>query len=317
MSRNRQHSSHWADQRERGSFALMKLTVGVVRLLGRRAMTPLLYLIVLYFYLFGRNARDSAWSYQRNLANWSGRAELAPSRGSVYRQFMAFADSLLDKVDVWGGRIRFDQLEVDDPHGIRPMIWNGGQRGQMLVGAHLGNLEVCRAMAEIGGKVKMNILVHTRHAERFNRLLEESGANNLRLFQVSELDPAAMLELSRRLDAGEWLAIAGDRVPLHGARTATVDFLGQPAAFPQGPWLLAGLLECPVNLLFCLKHGPRYRIHLQPFAERITWRRRERDAIVAHWVQRYADELAARCLQAPLQWFNFYPFWNTHDQRDT
>ena len=56
MSRPR--STHWAAQRERGSFALMKLTVQVVRLLGRRAMTPVLYLIVLYFYLFGRNARD-------------------------------------------------------------------------------------------------------------------------------------------------------------------------------------------------------------------------------------------------------------------
>ena len=56
MSRASPRGNHWANQRERGSFALMKLTVGVVRLLGRRAMTPLLYLIVLYFYLFGRNA---------------------------------------------------------------------------------------------------------------------------------------------------------------------------------------------------------------------------------------------------------------------
>ena len=315
MSGDSQRSNHWADQRERGSFALMKLTVRSVRLLGRRAMTPLLYLIVLYFYLFGRSARRSIRAYQYNLANWSGRSELAPSARSVYRQFMAFADALLDKIDVWSGRIGFDQLDVDDPHGVRARIIAGGERGQMLVGAHLGNLEVCRALAEIGGKVKMNILVHTRHAERFNRLLNESGASNLRLIQVSELDPAIMLELSRRLEEGEWLAIAGDRVPLHGARTATADFLGQPAAFPQGPWLLAGLLECPINLLFCLKHGERYRIQLQPFAERIQWRRRERDEVVQQCVQRYADQLAARCLEAPLQWFNFYPFWNAHDRR--
>jgi predicted LPLAT superfamily acyltransferase len=45
----------------------------------------------------------------------------------------------------------------------------------MLVGAHLGNLEVCRALAEIGEKVTMNVLVHTKHAEQFNRLLGEAG----------------------------------------------------------------------------------------------------------------------------------------------
>ena len=306
-------SSHWAVHRERGSFALMKLTARAVRVLGRRAMAPLLYVIVLYFYLFGRSARQSAWTYQRNLASWSGRRELAPSSRSVYRQFMAFADALLDKLDAWGGRLDIDRLVLHDNDNLHAAL--NAPRGQLLVGSHLGNLEICRALAEMGRRVTMNVLVHTRHAERFNRLLDESGANNLRLIEVSELDPATMLKLSQRLDAGEWLAIAGDRVPLHGGRIANADFLGQPAAFPQGPWLLAGLLQCPANLLFCLKQDERFHVHLEPFAERIQWRRSEREAVIQQWIQRYADRLAARCLDAPMQWFNFYPFWNTHEQR--
>ena len=83
--------SHWAAHRERGSFALMKLTAAAVRLLGRRAMAPLLYLIVLYFYLFGRSARQSAWAYQCHLADWSGRRDLAPSWRSVFGQFTGCA----------------------------------------------------------------------------------------------------------------------------------------------------------------------------------------------------------------------------------
>jgi predicted LPLAT superfamily acyltransferase len=76
-----------------------------------------------------------------------------------------------------------------------------------------------------------------------------------------------MLQLHERLERGEWLAIAGDRVPLHGGRSVTVDFLGHPA-FPQGPWLLAGLLKCPVNLLMCLKQPDgHYRLTLEPFAD--------------------------------------------------
>ncbi|WP_417787796.1 glycosyl transferase [Stutzerimonas xanthomarina] len=313
MSEQAAAGSHWAAHRERGSFALMKLTAWAVRLLGRRAMAPLLYLIVLYFYLFNRSARQSAWRYQQNLATYSGRADLAPNWHSVYRQFIAFADALLDKLDVWGGRLRLDRLVLHDSANLHADL--KAPRGQLLVGSHLGNLEICRALAEMGRKVKMNVLVHTRHAEQFNRLLDESGANNLRLIQVSELDPAIMMELSHRLDQGEWLAIAGDRVPLQGARIATADFLGQPAAFPQGPWLLAGLLQCPANLLFCLKHAGQFHVHLEPFADRVEWRRGQRDAVVQAWVQRYADRLAARCMEAPLQWFNFYPFWNTHEQR--
>ena len=44
-----EQSKHWAGQRERGSFALMKFTALAARHLGRRALSPLLYLIVAYF----------------------------------------------------------------------------------------------------------------------------------------------------------------------------------------------------------------------------------------------------------------------------
>lgn len=160
----------------------------------------------------------------------------------------------------------------------------------------------------------MNVLVHTKHAERFNRLLGEAGATHLRLIQVSELDPAIMLQLSQRLDEGEWLAIAGDRVALHGGRNVRVDFLGQPATFPQGPWLLAGLLKCPVNLFFCLKGAKGYRVILEPFADAIEWRRSDRAQVIEQWATRYAERLGHYCLEAPQQWFNFYPFWESADE---
>ncbi|QVM96460.1 glycosyl transferase [Pseudomonas sp. SORT22] len=302
---------HWADHQERGSFWLMKLTAFGIKLLGRRLLSPVLYGIVLYFFVFGRRARQSIWQYQQRLADWSGQTGLRPSQRRVFGQFMAFAEALLDKLDVWNGKLRLEQIEIVDPAQLRTQL--RAERGQMLVGAHLGNLEVCRALAELGEQVTMNVLVHTKHAERFNRLLGESGASNLRLIQVSELDPAIMLQLSQRLDRGEWLAIAGDRVPLHGARTVETDFLGHRAAFPQGPWLLAGLLKCRLNLFFCLKQQGRYQVILEPFAEAIEWRRGQRDQVIADWAGRYAERLGHYCLQAPQQWFNFYPFWKTDD----
>ncbi|KAF1023045.1 MAG: hypothetical protein GAK30_00735 [Paracidovorax wautersii] len=304
-------SQHWVRQRERGSLACMRVLAWALRRVGRRWLQPVVWMVVAYFYLTSRQARRHTASYQDRLATFSGRAELRPTWRSVWAQYWAFATALLDKLDVWQGRLDYADLVLEDPHQVCSEMGHG--RGQVMVGAHLGNPEVCRALADRNGHVRVNVLVHTRHAERFNRLLTEAGADNLRLVQVSELDPATLLLLKQRLDAGEWLAIAGDRVSLQGNRVVAVDFLGHSACLPQGPWLLAGLLECPVNLFYCVRVGGRHHVRFERLTERVVWTRAQRPAVVQALAQRYADSLAQACLRSPLQWFNFYDFWSKHD----
>ncbi|WP_445658666.1 LpxL/LpxP family acyltransferase [Achromobacter sp. NCFB-sbj8-Ac1-l] len=297
---------HWADQPERGSPLLLRLTAWAARRIGRRAVAPVVWVVVLYFYTFGPRARRAIAAYQRRLIAAGGLATPLPKSFPVYRQYLAFAQALLDKLDVWQGKVTYADLDITDPDALHAQMGTG--RGQILVGSHLGNLEVCRALAEKSGRLKLNVLVHTKHAVHFGRLLDEAGGG-LRMIQVSELDAGVMLDLAQRLDRGEWLAIAGDRVPLTGDRSTEVDLLGAAALLPQGPWLLAGLLRCPVNLLFCTRHGARYRVAMERLCDGIEWTRATRQAQIAGWAQRYADRLGAHCRQAPLQWFNFYPFW--------
>lgn len=307
MAESMTDATHWAARRERGSFLGLKFTAWLVRLLGRRPVAPVIYLTVAYFFLTGRRVRAHVAEYQRRLAAWSGRADLFP-RASVFAQYMAFGECMLDRFDVWRGALRLRSVGVDDPDGVRDALLGGG-RGQILVCTHLGNLDVCRAMAEIGEGVALNVLMHLPRAAHFNRLLGESGDTRLRLVHVGDLDTASMLDLAQRLDRGEWLAIAGDRVGERGSRSTAVPFLGAPAPFPQGPWLMAALLRARTNLVCCLKHDGGYRIHLRRFDDAAGWARARRDEHVASATARYADWLAGRCLEAPLQWFNFHPYW--------
>jgi len=304
--------THWARRPERGSGWLMRLTARAIRLLGRRPLTPLVQLIVLYFYATGRQSRQAIAQYQQRLAAYNRRDDLFPARLAVYRQYLMFAEILLDKLDAWRGKITPDHLDIDDPDGVHAKLIGSQGRGQILVCAHIGNLEVCRALAEHNRAMRLTVLVHSHNAVRFNQVLTDAGASSLNLVQVSTLDAGAMLELSQRIERGEWLAIAGDRIPLTGNRTIPVDFLGAQAPLPQGPWLLAGLLRCPVNVLLCTRQGKHYRLTLRRLSDSVTWTRNSRENEIRRCAQRYADTLAEVCRQAPLQWFNFYPFWNHH-----
>jgi len=112
-------------------------------------------------------------------------------------------------------------------------------------------------------------------------------------------------------------AIAGDRVPIHGERSTPVQFLGATAHLPQGPWLLACLLRCPVNLMMCVRNpahsAKRFTVTIERLVGDTEWPRHERAQRIAAHSQHYADRLAEYCRQTPLQWFNFYPFWTSTD----
>jgi len=312
------NAGHWAKQSERGSLFLMRLGFSAIHWLGRPLMMPVVWLVVGYFYLTRRSARLSIAEYQRRLRCFSADRVVLPRIFPLYRQYLAFADALLDKLDVWRGKISRDDLTLIDPHGVHGQLGKG--RGQILVTAHLGNVEITRALVGQIPDVQVNILMHGRNAQRFNQVLGAVGTS-AHLIEVAELDAGLMLDLARRIECGQWLAIAGDRIPIHGERTTEASFLGEKAQFAQGPWLLAALLRCPLNLLLCLPNDrrlsdKRFSVILERLDD--AWEsaaaaREERAQQMRRQVQHYADRLAYYCQQSPLQWFNFYPFWgNEH-----
>lgn len=298
----------WAQTRERGAYFLMRMTLLGLRLLGRPLMLPIVHGVVLYFFLFGRPARQASLDYLRRVQQACPESGLKPRWRHAYRHFRSFGAAILDKLDIWSGRLRREDVIFQDGRDELGSITGTG-RGILVIGSHLGNLEICRALAKQGGRTRLNVLVHTAHADYFNRILRRAGASQLELIQVTQLDAATALRLKDRIDRGEWVVITGDRTPVAGTRTVDVDFLGGRAAFPVGPYVLAAMLECPAYLLFCLNRRGRNHVYIEPFAARIQWRRPEREAVIAAQAQRFAHRLEHYLRLEPLQWFNFYSFW--------
>src|SRR5262245_27192551 len=186
------------------------------------------------------------------------------------------------------------------------------KRGALLICCHLGNLDLCRVFSKQMPGLKMTVLLHTQHAQRFNRLLAQLNAESqLNLMQVTEISAATEVMLAGKIAQGEFVAIAGDRIPITPRpRVALANFFEAKAPFPVGPYVLAHLLQCPVYLLFTLRRGSVSEIHFELFQETIRLPRTERDRALSDFVAQYAARLEHFCRRAPLQWFNFYQFWN-------
>jgi predicted LPLAT superfamily acyltransferase len=307
-------STHWSAMSEVGSRLGLLISFWLYKLLGRRPFQAVLLPIVLYFFLFKAEQRRASRQFLRRCYE-AGGLPRAPGSWATLRHFFHFGQAVLDKLVAYNGGIPIEDVVFRGEQEVQAVL--DGGRGALLLGSHLGNLEICRALARFRPGLRLRVLVHTRHAQNFNRLLARlDPKSQVSLQQVTELGVPEAAELAAWVAGGGMVLIAADRVPLAAAdsgragRVIWADFLRHPAPFPQGPFILGGLLDCPVFSLFCVRRGARFEATFEPFATRLALPRSERERVLQRCASSFAAQLERHCLAAPLQWFNFFPFWS-------
>jgi predicted LPLAT superfamily acyltransferase len=302
-------TGHWATLGERGQTWGIRFLAQCYLVLGGTACRAVMLPVVLYFYLTDAPRRSASRQFLARAFAAGGRAR-PPGALDILRHFLDFAEKTLESFAAWTGRIGPSRLNSDDAMPLAEA--QASARGALLIVSHLGNIDLPRALLDGTRRARLTVLVHTTDAEHYNRMLrrfQPDSATNL--LQVTEIGPETGILLQELVAQGEWIAIAGDRTPVGGAgRVSRIPFLGAPAPFSSGPYILAHLLGCPVYLLFCLRETAGYRLYFEPFAERIELPRgAARDEALAAHAGRYARRLADLAQRAPFQWYNFFDFW--------
>ena len=302
---------HWAAIGEETFAGGMWVLYALFRVGGRLPFRLVLYPVVLWYWAANRAAREASLEYLQRLEAATGALGHAPGRRDTLRHFFSFAETILDKMLAVGGRYRLDTVRFVGREFIEDMVRT--RQGGLLVTAHIGCLEMCQASADATPGLKLTVLVHTVHAEQFNRMLERlSPGRGISLMQVTEISPATAVILAERIARGEFVAIAGDRVPVVAGRATAVQapFLGHAAPFPTGAYMLASLLKCPLFSLGCIRQGRTHEVVFDKLADRVVLPRGDRLAACAVYAAEFARGLERLLARAPYEWFNFFSFWN-------
>ncbi len=297
----------WWKKQERGGAFFLRLSLFLAQILPEFILKIIVKIVVWFYYIFSKNERENIAAFRQNLSEFTGSQTLKGT--SVFSHFEAFGGAICDKFRVWKGKIKDSELEIIDLERIKSELI-GAKKGQILLTAHLGNVEICKALGARVDGFRMVILVYDKNSREFNEVLKQISQNDgsVRIMLVNELDVAAMLELKNIVESGEHIGIMGDRTPLGGDKAARVKFLGKEASFNYGPYLIAGILGVKISSLWCQKIEGKFRIKLVPLASTVKLGR-DRAAAAREYLQIYVRELENRCKQTPAQWFNFFDFW--------
>jgi predicted LPLAT superfamily acyltransferase len=291
---------NWLDLKEQGSAAGLWFMVVLSTLGGRLPARLFLRLLTPYYMALAGPARRASRDYLQQIhgrATWS----------MVHDHLLTFAQCTLDRLFLVQGKVDLFDVTSHGQEHLEQLLER--RQGALLLGAHLGSFEALQRLAD-DRNIPINIIGYFRNARMINRTLRHLNPNSqARLLEFVPENIEFILRVRERIEQGEIVAILADRTR-PGGRQTVVDFLGQRAPLPTGPYLLASVLKCPVYLTFGLYSAPnRYDLYCEPFAERIVLPRRGRRRALHEWAQRFATRLESYCRLDPDNWFNFYDFW--------
>lgn len=309
---------HWAQIKERKGILGMRFMLKMYQIFGRHVFMFLLRPVIFYFWLTGKQQRQASEQWLKQVRLYAEQHHIdLPDGLTSYQHFMRFGQSLLNKIACWLGHIVWGR-DIQFARECDEQIANSYQKkGCLLLVSHLGDIEVCRALAQIEGYGKINALVFSENAKNFEKVKEAVGHDiGVNLISVKEIGPELTILLKEKIDAGEWVAIVGDRLPvslLQNTRNqpyAWSRFLDKKAPFAIGPFMLILLLQCPVLMMVVLKDKKRFQVYCERICEAQKVPRTERMAYLQKYMDMYAEKLTIFAMKSPLEWFNFYDFWS-------
>ncbi|NOY92096.1 MAG: hypothetical protein GXP55_12940 [Deltaproteobacteria bacterium] len=293
-------AGRWRDEEERGNSLVLRITLGLAWLAGRRVTRALLFVVSFYYALFAGSARRATRDFLRRVGEPTG-------FWRVQRQLFRFSEVALDAVYFLKGETGRFEFSRDGHEHLEALVREG--KGALLLGGHIGSFYAMRA-ASADFEIPVYPLVHTANAKRINALFRAIAPEMAeRVIEIDEGDMRFMLRVRELVEQGALVALLADRVPESG-HVAEVDFLGGKALLPTGPYLLASTLRCPVFFTAGIYRAPnRYELHCEPFAERVVLKRGARQEAAREYAARYAERLEHYARSAPDNWFNFFQFW--------
>lgn len=310
------NKGRWYQQKEVSSTVIgIKFVLWIYSVLGQKITKGCLYVIISFYWLFGHRQRKYSEEYITQIKKYAHQKQLALPKLSTFRHFLSFSEALLDKLLCWNGQISLSHLDIKHND-----VDDDLEQGILIIGSHLGNIEVCRALAELSEKRTVHILIQMEQTEAFNAILQSlNPESQVNLISISEISPQTMIFLKEVLDQGDIVTILADRLPSNEHHRNNmglpIEFLGKMAIFPKGPFILSLLLQAPTFFLMAAKNQNKFDFYLHKLDLPKAAERKNRHQNIQDLLEQYIDYLETYTVKYPMQWYNFYNFWQQSDQQ--
>ncbi|RED43159.1 putative LPLAT superfamily acyltransferase [Winogradskyella eximia] len=285
--------------KSRGTVLGYKIFIFCIKKLGLPSAYFVLYFVAAYFCFFAKDSTTSAYYYFRKRLQYSRFKSII----SIYKSYFVFGQTIIDKIAISSGLKSKFTYDYDGVDQIKEVLKQ--KKGGILISAHLGNFEIAEHFfGELEERDFISLLTtDVEHTAIKNYLDTVVKKSNIKIILIKE-DLSHIFEINAALTRNEIVCITGDRY-IKDSKYLTHELLGKEAKFPAGPFLIGSRLQVPVLFVYVLKES---RKHYHLYARTSTTKGRDANALLKD----YTQSLEWMLKKYPLQWFNYFDFWNAN-----
>ncbi len=270
---------------------------------------PLAYFLAwfaaLWFWLKDATARRSSMDYFRHIMPDARRRTIfLCSYLNVYH----YAVALIDASAVLTGHA--GAFDMRFPQRARLAEAAAAPGGLLILTAHVGAIEITAPrLATMVANRQIHFVMYQDMEDATEKFRSENWAALGGIHIINSIDPiSASLKIAHALLAGDVVGMRADRRV--SGRSIDVPILGHMAQLPQGPFMAAVATGATVVSAFTFRTGyRRYELTVSKPRQYIATDSSQRTEMMARACADFAADLSDAVRQHPLDWFNFYPFW--------
>lgn len=283
--------------KSRGGLLGYKIFIFILKYLGLRAAYLLLVFVAFYFVLFSPVSTKSIYSFFRKRIKKGA----LQSAWAVYKTYFVFGQALIDRTAVLAGMSNKFTYEFEGVEHLRNISKAGD--GGVFISAHAGNWSMAGSMLDddIGKDARVNIVMLADEHRKIQEFLDKIQVKQAAKIIAIGDDFSHIIAMGTALRNGEVLCMHGDRF-LPGAETVEVDFFGEKAHLPAGPFQLITRMKVPFTIVYAFKETVSH-YHYYSTPPMHNSKSPEEAA------QYFATSMEEKLRLYPHQWYNFYDFW--------
>lgn len=301
---------HWSQIQEKTSSWGLRFVLGLLRLTGRSCINILLYPIVAVYWLKESAFRRYSRQYLMQCYQ-AGILTQCPGPYSSFSHLLFFAHTMLDKLAFLAGITEQNPIRFEGLDRVNHFI--SKQQGMIIATSHMGCIEALQTWGNALHTRPVVALVYQQHSQHFSQLLRQlNPLVHIEFWDIADLSPQTAICLEDKINEGALVFIAADRVPSNLNNSVSVPFLQRNARFPIGAVILANLFHCPLFALNCRRLNHSNSTYVMTFTELsdgLHLPRRGRQAAIQALMTKYVAALEANIRKSPLDWSNFYDYW--------